>query len=201
MLFLFPGSKLWRIAPGYPASHTHTHTHTHTRTDALKSFTHLRPRTTFEKTASDRCPEQKRKLDAKKTSEPRQRASPSPSPPCLRVPSKITSSFCFLMASGPPPEMTTPPTPSCCSSKKVRHLGKFADLLSGSELDEEIDNAPSKYRRQPVSLAEGAHPARPCQTVAKSTNQHFSSSIMNSSFYSFNGSFLSSAVVSLLYMT
>lgn len=102
MLFLFPGSKLWRIAPGYPASHTHTHRqHTHAHTVALKSFTHPRPRTTFEKTASDRCPEQKRKLEAKKTSEPRRRVSPSPSPPRLRVPSKITSSFCFLVASGP----------------------------------------------------------------------------------------------------
>lgn len=25
MLFLFPGSKRWCIAPSYPASHTHTH--------------------------------------------------------------------------------------------------------------------------------------------------------------------------------
>lgn len=38
---------------GYPASHTRTNTHT------LELFTHPCPRTTFEKTASDRCPKQK----------------------------------------------------------------------------------------------------------------------------------------------
>lgn len=88
MLFLFPGSKL-RLHRPRLSSITYTHT--------LECFTHPCPRTTFEKTASDRCPKQKEKLEAKKTSEPDKKRHFL----TLRVRAlKGRSSSCFLVDSG-----------------------------------------------------------------------------------------------------